>query len=98
MTATSDRGCRLNDFRVRPTATPVPWSGAGIEVARGAVDEELIEDALRLLHIDLLERGADARELGSWLWEAHWFPHLNYDERIWRWPTRFPRRGRRAPL
>ena len=36
-----------------------------------------VDDALRLLHLDLLERGASAQELGGWLWGAHWFPHLN---------------------
>jgi ectoine hydroxylase-related dioxygenase (phytanoyl-CoA dioxygenase family) len=37
---------------------------------------------LRLLHLDLLERGACAQELSQWLWGAHWFPHLNYHEKI----------------
>lgn len=42
----------------------------------------LVDDVLRMLHLDLLERGASAQELGSWLWGAHWFPHLNDDPRI----------------
>lgn len=52
------------------------------EVARGAMPLDLVDDALRLLHLDLLTRGASAEELGSWLWGAHWFPHLNYHETI----------------
>jgi hypothetical protein len=56
--------------------------GAGIEVVGGAVEREAVDDVLRLLHIDLLERGASAEQLGSWLWGAHWFPHLNYDARV----------------
>jgi ectoine hydroxylase-related dioxygenase (phytanoyl-CoA dioxygenase family) len=52
------------------------------EVARGVVPPELVDDALRLLHLDLLARGASAQELGQWLWAAHWFPHLNYHEKI----------------
>ncbi len=46
------------------------------------VAAHLIDDALRALHLDLLERGADAAEIGGWLWSAHWFPHLVYDPRI----------------
>lgn len=44
--------------------------------------EELVDDALRLLHLDLLQRGVSAQQLGDWLWGAHWFGHLNYDRRI----------------
>ncbi len=46
------------------------------------IEPHLIDDALRALHLDLLERGAPAPELGAWLWSAHWFPHLVYDPRI----------------
>jgi hypothetical protein len=53
-----------------------------LEVRRGVVPLDRIDDALRLLHLDLLERGASADELSSWLWGAHWFPHLRYDDRI----------------
>lgn len=52
------------------------------EVARGAVPERLVQDALRVLHLDLLQRGASASELGEWLWGAHWFPHLRRDPAI----------------
>ncbi len=52
------------------------------DVARGVVPRERIDDALRLLHLDLLERGASAGELSEWLWGAHWFPHLNYRDEI----------------
>ncbi len=50
--------------------------GCTFEIRRGAVSSGLIDDALRLLHLDLLARGAAAAELGDWLWGAHWFPHL----------------------
>jgi hypothetical protein len=53
-----------------------------VEVRRGVVPEIAVQDALRLLHTDLLERGASAEELGQWLWGAHWFPHLRHDDRI----------------
>lgn len=53
-----------------------------VEVRRQVVAPHLIQDALRSLHIDLLERGASASELGEWLWGMHWFPHLRSDPRI----------------
>ncbi len=59
-----------------------PVQTADFEVRRGVVPARLVEDALRLLHLDLLERGAEATELGQWLWGAHWFPHLRYQEQI----------------
>jgi hypothetical protein len=51
-------------------------------VARGVVPLDRVDDVLRLLHLDLLERGADAHELSGWLWGAHWFPHLRHDETV----------------
>lgn len=57
-------------------------AGIGCEVRRGAVPARLVDDALRTLHLDLLQRGASAQELGQWLWGAHWFPHLSYAEPI----------------
>ncbi len=59
-----------------------PVQTAEFEVRRGIVPAGLVEDALRLIHLDLLERGAQATELGQWLWEAHWFPHLRYQAPI----------------
>jgi hypothetical protein len=58
----------------------MPRRAAGTEyrVARGIVAPELVDGALRLLHLDLLERGATADTLADWLWSAHWFPHLNH--------------------
>lgn len=62
-------------------ATPDRGESA-IQIARGAIPDRLIDDALRLLHLDILERGASPQELGEWLWGAHWFPHLRYDPAI----------------
>jgi hypothetical protein len=58
-----------------------PVSGS-YEVAQGVIPQEKIDAALRLFHLDLLERGASAEELSSWLWGAHWFPHLNEREEV----------------
>ena len=54
----------------------------GYEVRRRVIPRPLIDDALRVLHLDLLQRGASAEELGGWLWSAHWFPHLRYAAEI----------------
>lgn len=56
--------------------------GPAFDIRRQTIPRPLIDDALRLLHLDLLERGASARELGEWLWGTHWFPHLRHDPRI----------------
>jgi hypothetical protein len=60
---------------------PQPVQGS-FEVARGVVPPERIDDVLRLLHLDLLQRGASAAELSEWLWGAHWFPHLKGREEV----------------
>jgi hypothetical protein len=54
----------------------------GWEVARGVVAPELVEGALRLLHVDMLEHGHSAQTLSEWLWAMHWFPHLNRRDEI----------------
>ena len=59
-----------------------PATVSTYEVERAAVPADLVEAALRRLHIDLLERGASAEELGAWLWNTHWFPHLCYHDDI----------------
>jgi ectoine hydroxylase-related dioxygenase (phytanoyl-CoA dioxygenase family) len=52
------------------------------EIRRGVVDPGAVQDALRVLHLDLLTHGADAGRLSQWLWAAHWFPHLRDDPAI----------------
>lgn len=59
-----------------------PAVASGYRVARGVIPLPLVEDALRMLHLDLLERGASAAELSQWLWGTHWFPHLRYRDEI----------------
>jgi len=61
---------------------PTQSTSRTYEVRTAVLDPELIDNALRRLHIDLLERGASAEQLGTWLWGANWFPHLNYDAAI----------------
>jgi hypothetical protein len=59
-----------------------PWDSKGLEIARGVVPPELVDDALRLLHLDMLEHGHSAQTLSAWLWAMHWFPHLNRRDEI----------------
>jgi tRNA (mo5U34)-methyltransferase len=85
---------RLDEMRAATQRRPAPAAGGPrprlngrrtepeerYEVRRGAIPRELIDDALRVLHLDLLTRGAPAEELAGWLWGAHWFPHLRDHE------------------
>jgi ectoine hydroxylase-related dioxygenase (phytanoyl-CoA dioxygenase family) len=68
------------------------------EVERAAVPRELVDDVLRMLHLDLLTRGASAEELGQWLWGTHWFPHLRQDERVLAMARALPDRWREGEL
>ena len=44
--------------------------------------QSAIDDALRHIHLDMVRNGLPPDTLGSWLWSAHWFPHLKWDEPI----------------
>jgi hypothetical protein len=54
----------------------------GYAVLRGAVPPEVVERALRHLHLRLVRDGLPAERLGEWLWAAHWFPELKWDEPV----------------
>jgi hypothetical protein len=54
----------------------------GYEVLRGVVPQEAIENVLRHVHRDIVERGLPPEWLGQWLWSAHWFPHLKWHDEI----------------
>ena len=54
----------------------------GFEVLRDIVPAEAREAALRHVHLHVLRHGLPPDELGSWLWSAHWFPHLKWDAPI----------------
>ena len=59
-----------------------PYGTTGVEIARGVLSQQLVDDALRLLHLDMLEHGHSAQTLSEWLWAMHWFPHLNQRDEI----------------
>ena len=69
-----------------PVATPAAVTEAleqdGYVVLRGAIPQEAVDRALRHIHLDVVKNGLPAETLGSWLWAAHWFPHLKWDEPI----------------
>jgi hypothetical protein len=51
----------------------------GYTVLTSVVPEEAVDAALRHIHLDIVRRGLPAETIGSWLWSAHWFPHLRWD-------------------
>lgn len=57
-------------------------TATGYDVVRQAVPRDAVEAALRHLHLDVVQRGLPAETVGQWLWSAHWFPHLKWDEPI----------------
>jgi hypothetical protein len=76
---------------------PQPVQGS-FEVAPGVIPQERIDDALRLLHLDLLQRGAATEELSEWLWGMHWFPHLKEREEIFALVESLPQEWRRGQI
>jgi len=59
-----------------------PSATDGLEIVRGVEAQALVDDALRLLHLDMLEHGHSVRTLSEWLRAMHWFPHLNQRDEI----------------
>ena len=55
---------------------------SGVRVVRGAVSAAAIDRALRHIHLDIVRRGLPPDDLATWLWNAHWFPHLKWDAEI----------------
>src|SRR3954447_5021905 len=82
----------------RPCCENAGVASDEMQIARGAVPLDLVDDALRLLHVDLLERGAGPAELGQWLWGAHWFPHLIWREEITRLAEALPAEWRTGTM
>src|SRR5215210_4959406 len=84
---TPARSCATRNRRVRqepalsfrPMLMAPPVVERGYSVLRQAVPRPVVDAALRHIHLDVVERGLPADTLGSWLWSAHWFPHLRWD-------------------
>jgi hypothetical protein len=75
-----------------------PSNNGEHEVGRGVVASQLVEDALRLLHVDMLEHGHSAGTLSEWLWSMHWFPHLNRRDEILALAHALPEQWQRGTL
>ena len=54
----------------------------GFEIVRGAVSSEAVERALRHVHLHIVRYGAAQERLSEFLWNAHWFPELKWDDEI----------------
>src|SRR4051794_38294107 len=75
-----DRLNAVRVFGVRSSETRPPMKG--YEVLPGVVPEAARETALRHIHRDIVSHGLPQEWLGEWLWSAHWFPHLKWDDEI----------------
>jgi hypothetical protein len=56
----------------------------GFAVLRGAIPSDAVDRVLRHLHLDIAKRGLPQEWLSEWLWNAHWFPHLRWDDEVTR--------------
>jgi hypothetical protein len=63
----------------RTTVTP---DDRGFAILPAAVSRDVVESALRHLHLDLVRSGIPVDTVGRWLWSSHWFPHLKWDPAI----------------
>jgi Phytanoyl-CoA dioxygenase (PhyH) len=54
----------------------------GYDVLRDVVPQPAVEAVLRHIHRDIVEHGLPQEWLGEWLWNAHWFPHLKWNDEI----------------
>jgi hypothetical protein len=63
-----------------PAATAL--NERGFTVLCGQVPQAAVDRALRHIHLDIAERGLPPEQLSGWLWSAHWFPHLKWNEEI----------------
>ena len=70
----------------------------GFEILRNLVPHEVVEAALRHLHLDLVRQGASAETIGEWWGAAHWFPHLRWDTEIVTLVEHLPPRLREGEL
>jgi hypothetical protein len=75
-----------------------PLATGTFRVARGVVPLDRVDAVLRMLHLDLLEKGPSAETLSEWLWDTHWFPHLRYREEIMRLAEALPAEWRGGSL
>jgi len=54
----------------------------GVRVIRGGVPPTAVDAVLRHIHRDIVDRGLPEERIAEWIWSAHWFPHLKWDQEI----------------
>lgn len=54
----------------------------GYEILRRAVPAGAADRALRHVHLHIVRYGAAQERLSEFLWNAHWFPELKWDDEI----------------
>lgn len=57
-------------------------TATGYDVLGAAVPQEAVTGVLRHIHRDVATRGLPQEWLAQWLWNAHWFPHLRWDDEV----------------
>jgi hypothetical protein len=57
-------------------------TSSGFDVVRQVVPPEAVDSVLRHIHRDVATRGLPQEWLSEWLWTAHWFPHLRWDDEV----------------
>jgi hypothetical protein len=70
----------------------------GYEVLRGVVPDESRERTLRHIHRDIVSHGLPPERVSEWLWNAHWFPHLKWDDAVLALLEHLPERLRDGEL
>jgi len=78
MTAWFREAASRGTFRALTAAVTI----RGFEVLREVVPEEERERFLKHVHLDVVRNGLPQEWLSQWLWSAHWFPHLKWDEEV----------------
>jgi hypothetical protein len=76
------RGCIIGVVATSTETVGARLERRGFAVVRAVVPPDAVERALRHVHLALVREGLPADRLGAWLWDAHWFPHLKWDEPI----------------
>jgi hypothetical protein len=76
--AVSRRAARATGQVLTASAT----RDAGFEILRGVVPLAAVDRLLRHVHLDIVREGLPQVSLSEWLWNAHWFPHLKWDDEV----------------
>jgi hypothetical protein len=59
-----------------------PLQTATYEIARAVIPPQLVDNALRAIHVEWLSKGTPAEQMSEWLWATHWFPDIRWSDPI----------------